>query len=45
MILLLKIYGMQKQKAITQLKISKSKIGLLAVVSAESHNREDFKFD
>lgn len=34
-----------KQKAITQLKVPKSKIGLLAVVSAESQKNQDFKFE
>jgi hypothetical protein len=34
-----------KQKAITQLKVPKSKVGLLAVVSAESQKNQDFKFE
>jgi len=34
-----------KQKAITQLKVPKSKVGLLAVVSAESQRNQDFKFE
>ena len=34
-----------KQKAITQLKVPKSKVGLLAVVSAESKRNQDFKFE
>ena len=34
-----------KQKAITQLKVPKSKIGYLAVVSAESQKNQDFKFE
>jgi hypothetical protein len=34
-----------KQKAITMLKVPKSKVGLLAVVSAESQKRQDFKFN
>ena len=34
-----------KQKAITQLKVPKSKVGLLAVVSAESQKNQDFRFE
>jgi hypothetical protein len=34
-----------KQKAITQLKVPKSKVGLLAVVSVESQRNQDFKFE
>ncbi len=34
-----------KQKAILQLKVPKSKIGLLAVVSAESQKNQDFRFE
>jgi len=34
-----------KQKAITQLKVPKSKVGLLAVVSAESQKNQNFKFE
>jgi hypothetical protein len=34
-----------KQKAITQLKVPKSKVGLLAVVSAESQRNQDFRFE
>lgn len=34
-----------KQKAITMLKVPKSKVGLLAVVSAESQKRQDFRFN
>lgn len=34
-----------KQKAITQLKVPKSKVGLLAVVSAESQRNQNFKFE
>jgi len=34
-----------KQKAITQLKVPKSKVGLLAVVSAKSQENQDFKFE
>lgn len=34
-----------KQKAIIQLKVPKSKIGLLAVVSKKSQDNEDFKFE
>lgn len=34
-----------KQKAITQLKVPKSKVGLLAVVNASSHDKGSFKFD
>jgi coenzyme F420-reducing hydrogenase delta subunit len=34
-----------KQKAIIELKVPKSKIGYLAVVSAESQKNQDFKFE
>ncbi len=34
-----------KQKAITQLKVPKSKVGLLAVVNAKEHDRGLFKFE
>ena len=34
-----------KQKAITMLKVPKSKVGLLAVVSAKSQENQDFKFN
>ena len=34
-----------KQKAIIELKVPKSKVGLLAVVSAESQKNQDFKFE
>jgi len=34
-----------KQNAITQLKVPKSKVGLLAVVSAESQRNQDFRFE
>ena len=34
-----------KQKAITKLKIPKSKVGLLAVVNAGEHDRGSFKFE
>jgi hypothetical protein len=34
-----------KQQAITQLKVPKSKVGYLAVVSAESQKNQDFKFE
>jgi hypothetical protein len=34
-----------KQKAITQLKVPKSKVGLLAIVNASDHNKGSFKFD
>lgn len=34
-----------KQKAITQLKVPKSKVGLLAVVSAKSQEQGDFQFN
>ena len=34
-----------KQKAILQLKVPKSKLGLLAVVSAESQKNQDFRFE
>jgi len=36
---------MTKQKAITDLKVPKSKVGLLAVVSAKSQVDQDFKYD
>ena len=34
-----------KQKAIIELKVPKSKVGLLAVVSAESQKNQDFRFE
>jgi hypothetical protein len=34
-----------KQQAITQLKVPKSKVGYLAVVSAESQKNQDFRFE
>lgn len=34
-----------KQKAITQLKVPKAKVGYLAVVSAESQKNQDFRFE
>lgn len=34
-----------KQKAITKLKVPKSKVGLLAIVNASDHNKGSFKFD
>lgn len=34
-----------KQKAITQLKVPKSKVGLLAVVNASEHDKGSFQFD
>ena len=34
-----------KQKAITQLKVPKSKVGLLAVVNAGEHDKGSFKFE
>jgi hypothetical protein len=34
-----------KQKAITQLKVPKSKVGLLAIVNAGEHEKGSFKFD
>lgn len=34
-----------KQKAITKLKVPKSKVGLLAIVNASDHDKGSFKFD
>jgi len=34
-----------KQKAITKLKIPKSKVGLLAIVNAKEHDRGSFRFE
>ena len=34
-----------KQKAITKLKVPKSKVGLLAIVNAKEHDRGGFKFE
>jgi hypothetical protein len=45
----IEIYGNSlwdaKQKAITQLKVPKSKVGLLAIVNASEHDKGSFKFD
>jgi len=34
-----------KQKAITKLKVPKSKVGLLAIVNAKEHDRGGFRFE
>ena len=34
-----------KQKAITKLKVPKSKVGLLAIVNAKEHDRGGYRFE